>query len=184
MKCAHLMADVGVTMQMLFFIFVLGAGFSIGGLMWVISAYRYIATAKRSESWIRVAGIITRSTSVLNDQSFLPTIEYSYELNGEIHTGSSIHAGAAFSSSEQWAKSVLARYPVGSTADVAVDPGNPTCSVLEPGTRWHMYMFLCAGALITTLGLWLLSMVATHWHREIVQQTTQERRAQEISRAS
>lgn len=78
---------------------------------------------------------------------------------------------AGFSASEDWAKSVIIRYPVGAQIGVSVDPSNPEESVLEPGVRGHMYMYLCAGCILTALGLGLLYMTATHWRDEIAQGT-------------
>jgi hypothetical protein len=162
---------------MRYFILFLGLGFLVGGAMWVVSAFRFIATAKRSFKWPVTSGVITNSAAVLNDQSCLPMVEYRYEINGHTYVGNSIHIGAAYSSSKEWAMSVLNRYPIGGAVTVAVDPLHPSRSVLERGTRWHMYMYLCAGALITMLGCGLLYLGSIHWNDKSTQQGAQEGRA-------
>jgi hypothetical protein len=174
---------LGVRKVIRYFIVLLGLGFSVFGTVWIVSACKFIATARRSRKWPLVPGVVLRTAVVLNDQSHLPTVEYSYDLGGQNYSGSSIHIGAAYASSEQRAKSVLDRYPAGSPTSVAVDPSHPSTSVLEPGTRWHMYMYLCAGSLITMLGCALLYLSATHWHSKSAQQGAQEGRAIQ-SRAS
>jgi hypothetical protein len=156
------MNRVGPSNLMRFFTLFLGIGFSIGGALWVFQARQYLQLARRSVEWVKVPGVVTQTSVLLADDSYRPNIEYRYEVGGQCYTGESLTLGAPFSSSEKWAKEIAGRYPAGSKVLVAVNPISPSSSVLEPGVRWHMYLFLSAGAAMAILGIVVLYLDATH----------------------
>ena len=77
---------------------------------------------------------------------YYPDLLYTYEVQGQQHTGMQIYATPSFmifgyaigenpgSTQIESVEATLARYPVGQKVMVYYDPDNPAVSVLEPGT--------------------------------------------------
>lgn len=139
----------------------LGIGLVLIGMLWVGRSYRFIRTAKLSIAWPVALGVIAKSNVLSNGRSYLPSVEYAYDVNGRSYAGDSVNVGLPFSASKEWAETITSRYHVGRSVSVAFDPSNPSSSVLEPGARRHMYFPLTASVLMVVLGCAVLLIACT-----------------------
>lgn len=150
----------------LFFFSGLGAVF-----YWGIPTIR---TAKASESWPTVSGVVKESTVVEKTRSksssrssrskrlsnrkettttFQPEVCYKYMVDGETHFSSRLQAGVTVSyGSSATAYEVANKYPKGSTVEVYYDPNSPSESVLEPGLTFSSYVPLILGCVFSFIG--------------------------------
>ncbi|MGD9916240.1 MAG: DUF3592 domain-containing protein [Rhizobiaceae bacterium] len=79
-------------------------------------------------------------------QSFMPVVEYSYEVGGRDYASRSIWPGTEVSGDRDYASRIAARYPVGKVVFVFYNPADPKQAGLETGTRMHW--FLLFGAVV------------------------------------
>ena len=84
------------------FLSILGIGFLVGGSVWIVRAYRYIQTAVRSVHWPTARATIRHSGITYSDYSYLPNIEYAYEINGHSYVGNRVNIGLPFAASKSW----------------------------------------------------------------------------------
>ena len=95
---------------------------------------------KKSQSWPKVSGEITRSevtshrarTGKTRNTIYTSSIEYKYEVNGQSYINSTICIGGMFNTSmPKRAEDRCAKYPQGSTVSVYYNPKKPNESCLE-----------------------------------------------------
>lgn len=135
---------------------VLGSVFAFG----FFHARRHASTLRR---WPEVSGRIvksgvhafdirrdkprgTLSGTKLMEKSYMPVVEYTYEVGGRQHSSRSVWADTEVSGSEGYAKGIAARYPVGKTVMVRYDPGKPSRSALEIGGGYGQWLLLLGAA--------------------------------------
>ncbi|MEK7750968.1 MAG: DUF3592 domain-containing protein, partial [Acidobacteriota bacterium] len=66
--------------------------------------------------------------------------------------------GALSGASQDWAQSILERYPTGARAPVSYDPADPNTAVLEPGVTSEAYWLPGAGAAFLLFGVAVLNL--------------------------
>jgi len=119
-------------------------GLILGGF----GLYRY-GIGKKSQTWPEVTGKITYSRAESrrsNDrQQYMPSVKYTYTVEGKSFTGTRITASDAYQKSLTGATDILEEYPVGGEVSVHYDPGDPAVSVLEVGMPGNVYVLLAAG---------------------------------------
>ncbi|MDY3562435.1 DUF3592 domain-containing protein [Gemmata sp. JC673] len=91
---------------------------------------RVLYRQARAEGFPRAEGTITQSTVEQGESSRL-NIAYSYEVNGQIYTGTRYWYGGV-SNSSNWQRA-CDELPVGARVLVAYDPADPSDAVLRPG---------------------------------------------------
>lgn len=101
--------------------------------------------AKESNNWPSVEGIIVQSEvdewRKRNKKSkfpkyittYDPEIRYEYEIDGKSYTNSKIDFRSHDRYRSNYAKGIVAKYPVGKKVEVFYDPSSPVRSVLETG---------------------------------------------------
>lgn len=113
--------------------------------------------AVQARGWPLVTGRVTRSEldqfqGRLSDDDkqtrtlYRPLIAYSYAFKGVTYSGSQESLGAKVtSSSDSYARKLIAKYPLGTSVNVRVNPSNPSEAVLKP----------------TVAGAWVIWVIAT-----------------------
>lgn len=123
--------------------------------------------AVRAQGWPRVAGRVTRSEvdrfeGRLSDDDtrtrtlYRPLIAYSYVFKGVTYSGNQETLGTKVtSSSDSYARKLIAKYPLGAAINVRVNPQNPSEAVLKPAVNGAWLIWIIAAGL---LGLaWFVS---------------------------
>jgi hypothetical protein len=96
-------------------------------------------------------GAIRQRTSGVGDDesvTFVPVVEYRYQIGAVAYTGSGIGFGEIGYGSRGRAEKVLARYPVGSAIDVYYNPAKPAQTFLEAGGGAIAWSMLAVGVAI------------------------------------
>jgi len=92
-------------------------------------------------------GSISKGSAVTT--LYRPLISFSYEFNGVKYVGSQVQLGVKVtSSSAAFAKKTVAKYPVGKTISVHVNPANPSESTLSPSTGSAWFIWAIAAGLL------------------------------------
>ncbi|UCF90978.1 MAG: DUF3592 domain-containing protein [Desulfobacterales bacterium] len=152
--------NLRLLVQLFSFLFIVSG---IGGLMYGARTRRL---QQQSLSWFPVSGeILTANLEKETHRShagslpstittYMPRVEYTYDYQGKTYRSRRIIV-ASINWPLQEAEEALARYPVGSTPTVWVNPNRPQLAVLEPGlvgktTKYLVIfiigaVFLCAG---------------------------------------
>lgn len=127
-----------------FILFVGVAIFVLGVLMQLQSRLQF--------GWLPVAGTIVESTTGFSS-SYHPQIQYEYVHDGRRLRGLEVRTHKFMGTWPGAANKVLARYPVGASVTVYVDPEDPEDAVLEPGGDPHFFWFVyCFSAFWLFLG--------------------------------
>lgn len=137
---------------------------ALGSGCWALGlAARDGLRSRAASRWTRVRGRIVsaesarRSTGMHGGHGVYREgrIAYEYEWRGRTFAGRRIHAGGDVWIGSGSAEEILRRFPVGSEADVYVDPADPARSCLDPGgAAWILNA--AGGALAIGFGLFLL----------------------------
>lgn len=78
--------------------------------------------------------------------AYMPVVEYTYAVRGQLLSNRSVWADAEVSGSQKYAQGIARKYPVGTDVSVRYDPADPKRSALEIGGIGH-WLFL-AGAVV------------------------------------
>lgn len=112
------------------------------GLVFLSLGIWLVRKLRASQRWPWVNGTVTDSRVLRkvsqgtgDDESesisYVPTVEYRYELSGRSYTGSRIAFAQTGYGSRGRAERNLAKYPVGGAVRVMYDPAKPDSAVLE-----------------------------------------------------
>ncbi len=116
----------------------------------------------RSEHW-PVTGGIVQSAEMKSHQgkhgsmTYSAEVTYSYQVEGASYMGDKVSIGQMSSSSE-YARGILSRYPVGKKVSVHYSPGDPSDAVLEMGIHGGMWICLGVGTAFTLFGIMFLQI--------------------------
>jgi hypothetical protein len=105
---------------------------------------------------------------------YVPTIQYSYVVNGRERQGARLRFGATNMRSRSGAEAALAPYPAGADIQVRYDPADPDQAVLEPD-RMSSYLLIVAilSAVVLLIGAFIVVLamrgtfsadVSGRWH--------------------
>lgn len=109
----------------------------MGAATLAIKSTRRVSAYRQSQMWPKVAATIT--TSLLREgtdsdgTSYLPEFAFRYSVGGVEYTSSLHTEGLPFPATEDDARQMVKRLPVGSTVQVAVKPTDPSCAILDTG---------------------------------------------------
>ncbi len=137
--------------------------FVVIGLVAVGIGIWTLAKSIRSEHWPVTDGII-QSAEMKSHQgskggtTYSAEVTYTYQVTGTSYTGDKISIGQMSSSSE-YARAILNRYPVGKTVSVHYLPGNPSDAVLETGIHGGTWICLGVGTAFTLFGIMFLQII-------------------------
>jgi hypothetical protein len=109
---------------------------------------------KQTEKWLkRSAKIVESRVKAQMDSerntSYSPVIRFEYEFNEVKYAGKEIYfkSSPVFPTEEE-AKAFLAKYPVGSTVEIRVNPNAPSKSVLIAGSLPKIDFLIFAGLIV------------------------------------
>ncbi len=96
--------------------------------------------------WREVSGTILKSEVRWEGEFYRPIVEYRYEVAGRSYRGDTIVRGPLIQFNWKGpARRLVARFPVGASVTVYVDPANPWGASLQPGVdrnlRWVLITF-------------------------------------------
>lgn len=137
----------------------LGVTLLIAAVPLGIKSNRRLRLYQRAQEWPKVSATIVKSSvreSTDSDgTSFRPEFSYRYSVAGTEYNSSEHTEGLPFPSTEEAARQMVRSLPVGSNVEVAVNPTDPKCAVLDTGfpKMWQILrrasmVFLVVGAAI------------------------------------
>jgi len=86
------------------------------------------------------------------------SVHYSYTVGGTQYFGGRVEPYDYGMQNSAGAAKMRDRHPVGSTASVAYDPGDPSVAYLEPGPSSFSLILMVIGGAIGGSGLWVRSL--------------------------
>jgi hypothetical protein len=124
--------------------------------------------ANVARGWPKVTGRITRSEidefeGRLTPKSTLttlyrPLISYAYEFNGIKYSGDELSLGGKVTANTpSFAKKQVAKFPIGKTIEVHVNPQNASEAVLKPAPAHAWVLWISAGLFLA--GAWFISQL-------------------------
>lgn len=124
-----------------------------------------LAKSLRSEHWPVTDGIIQSAEMISHSgehgsMTYSAEVTYSYQVAGTSYTGDKV-AISQMSSSSEYARGILNRYPVGKQVSVHYAPGAPSDAVLETGIHGGTWICLGVGTAFTLFGLLFLQISRT-----------------------
>ncbi len=120
-------------------------------MLWIGVSAR--SRSSRSRHWPQVRGKIVashmkseiKSVAQGSQISYVPVIRYEYHVEGRPYASSRLNFSVVQGISEDWARGIADRYPVGKEVVVYYDPKKPSESVLEHlsiSLRLHLAVFV------------------------------------------
>lgn len=129
--------------------------FVVTGLLTTAWGLRIISLARKTLQWPTVKGVIDESrvssdASEMND--LLPHIKFSYLVDQKEYQQLLKFSGD-ITPSEEFSKSYVEKYPVGSSVQVYYDPDHPEIATLEPGPAQGDWLVLAIGLCVLVFGI-------------------------------
>jgi uncharacterized protein (TIGR03435 family) len=120
------------------------------------------AKSLRAEHWPVTDGIVQSAEMKSHSgnhggTTYSAEVTYSYQMAGTSYTGDKVSIGQMSSSSE-YAREILNRYPVGKNVSVHYLPGDPSDAVLETGIHGGTWICLGVGTAFTLFGIMFLQI--------------------------
>lgn len=117
------------------------------GVAMIWFGHRTRARAKASAGWPKVTGTVTAARVEHRRRSkggsrFVPTLQYTYDVGGQRHTGTRLAFADTERVTEAAAQQVIAPYPVGGAVAVFYDPADPSVSTLSASMEGTMILVL------------------------------------------
>jgi hypothetical protein len=151
---------------------VLPHGFRVFGLVFVVAGGAMLTAglvrfrnAIESRTWPVTSGSIvyaeehSNTSDVENSDgertsvtTYGAPLAYRYEVNGKTYFSNIRCFGALAGASQDWAQSILLRYPSGARVPVSYHPADPNTAVLEPGSSSEAFWLPGAGAAFLLFG--------------------------------
>jgi hypothetical protein len=132
----------------------IGSMLILFGVIGALSGAIAWSLARKQLEWEPVEGSVCVSDVQFNSDFYQPRIEYTYSYRGRAFRGQKVRS---FSLMVNWrgpAQRDVARYPLGSTVTVFVNPANPWDPVLERGgDRRFLVFILSVSAILLMMGL-------------------------------
>lgn len=145
-------------MGIIFAIF--GLIFALVGLYFVGQAVVGIVRAMNSRNWYAVDGVITASdvkvdvgSGSSSRASYIPAIEYEYEVRGTRYTADNVNFSRFHTSSPTAAARTVRNYPVGEQVTVYHHPWQPEKATLEQGKIGAQTSGLIVGTAVAAFGI-------------------------------
>lgn len=120
-----------------------------------------------SSNWSTTTGKITSSSisDLIGSPAFNAVgwhfmIKYEYKVNDKSYISDRVNYSSTGSSNIEFAKSYVAKYPLGKSVLVYYDPAHPEKSVLEPNVKDFEVIYLLAGCLLSGVFVSSLSFLS------------------------
>jgi uncharacterized protein (TIGR03435 family) len=136
--------------------------FIVIGLVAVGTGIWLLTKSLRAEGWPVTDGIVQSAEMKSHSgnhggTTYSAEVTYSYQVAGASYTGDKVSIGQMSSSSE-YARGILNRYPVGKKVSVHYPPGDPSDAVLETGIHGGTWICLGVGTAFTLFGIMFLQI--------------------------
>tara|TARA_B110000003_G_scaffold268715_1_gene298727 strand:- start:1265 stop:1780 length:516 start_codon:yes stop_codon:yes gene_type:complete len=131
--------------------------FVVIGIVVLILGLRSIFRANESNSWPNAEGVVVsaemeRYTSSDSGTTYGAEIEYEFQFEDQLISGSRVKFGEIKTSDPGDARKYLNKYKVGNKINVYYDPNDLYESVLEPGIHTSTLFVPCIGFVFTLVG--------------------------------
>ncbi|WP_455218809.1 DUF3592 domain-containing protein [Kaarinaea lacus] len=136
--------------------------FVITGILVSLWGLRVIVVARKTLQWPFVAGIIEESkvsSKSTEGYDLLPYIKYSYSVEQQTFRQLMKFSGDV-TPTQEFAKSYIDKYPVGTSVQVYYNPADPERSTLEPGPGKGDWLILAIGTGMVVIGLLMFILAA------------------------
>jgi hypothetical protein len=136
------------------------AFFLAPAVMFLIPAAILLRDVRRVRRWPRAPGVVisTGLRSMTHTESAArshrPVVRYRYTVDGKERQGDTLWVGRTEGGNEGWARSVLARYPVGAQVNVFHDPANPERTSLEAAVSPFGWALLVLGLIFLAIAIY------------------------------
>lgn len=127
-------------------------GFTIGGAVMVWKQHSKLSSWPAVQASITAASIVDIKGSK-GSRTYRPHITYFYTVGTSQYSSSNVTPITSAAASHAWAKSMLARFPVGTIQQAYYDPASPADAFLLHEYDFQPYLFLSIGAVIYPLAL-------------------------------
>lgn len=139
------------------------------GLGLIFSGISEMMTAKDSESWTSVEGVVLKSKVSVDSggdgTSYGADVSYRYKVNGKRYTGDKVTVSELSTSSRGRAQKIVKRYPKKKKVRVYYDAKAPGTSVLEKGVSGGSWLMPGVGAMFLIIPLIMLIMVEKSYRK-------------------
>jgi len=140
------------------------------GLGLIISGVSDIMTAKSSESWPSVQGVVLKSKVSVDNSgdgtTYGADVIYRYKVSGESYKGDKVTISEVSTSSGNRARKIVKRYRKGKKVTVYYDSDEPKTSVLERGLSGSSWFMPGLGSLFFLVPLGILIYVEKEYRKE------------------
>lgn len=126
------------------------------GAVWLYFSGQPLLMGLWSLSWDKSPGVITYSKPHQSFRIYRVDLRYKYTYQGREYAGDQYRFMfiVGLDRLRGWqVDAIQARYPVGETVQVAVNPWHHSQAVLEPGVNLESFLWPAAGLLIALAGL-------------------------------
>ena len=130
----------------------------VTGLGAAALALRLLLLARQSATWPRVAATVTESrVEKRGPNATIAVIGYAYTLGGRQYIGRRVAVGVQPATTGSGAQRLVAQFPAGAAAEIAVRPDQPGYAVLRPGVQL-LHVVLVAAPLAWVAGMALVAL--------------------------
>ncbi len=134
----------------------LGMGFLLSAGMTSLCAYAMVK-GHQTAKWLKRSAKITESKVAAQKDSeryttYAPRVKYEYQFNDAKHMGTEIYyKSSPLFNTEAEALAFLGKYPLGSTVEIRVNPGNPSQAVLIAGVVPRIGFLVLGGIFVMSV---------------------------------
>jgi hypothetical protein len=113
-------------------------------LIWLARSSRSwpVAEGRIISSWIEKKKRGRGGMSGLGAFNYRPRVRYTYQVDGQTATGTTIFFGQCLNTNEADAKAILRSYPADLDVQVKYHPGRPNLATLQTRASGRVYLFL------------------------------------------
>ena len=135
----------------------IGGGIGLIGLGLLVFGLIQRRRGSSTRQWSTTTGTILaaslsqqsrRNQQGYHDVTYAPTVEYTYEVNGNSYRGDSLSSGWTVSYSLSMAQNKINQYQPGSQVKVYYNPNNPAEAVLEAKSASGNVFMIAGGAIL------------------------------------
>lgn len=126
--------------------------FFTSGLFVTLWGLFIILKARKTKQWPCVDGVIDQSKPSSEQRDLLPHIQFKYTV-GEVTYQRTMEFPGDITPTEEFAKSYVQKYPVGTKVPVYYNPANPEAATLEPGLGKGDWLVLVIGLGALLMGI-------------------------------
>ena len=109
----------------------------VGAIPLAFRANHRLSTYRQQKRWPKIRGTIVESSVVEhkddNGSSYTTKLVYRYSVNGREYKSSQHTDGYDYPVTQERVEALCRQFPVGSSADVSINPGNASEAIIDTG---------------------------------------------------